>query len=88
MPLDERAGARYRSPMAENPVPREDPAQTKRDIRAAIVFGVVAATIEMGILLYFVFRPPPVDAEKAYLVQAEQRREAASRPVGGSGMYR
>jgi hypothetical protein len=46
----------YRSSMAKNPAPREDPAQTKRDIRAAIVFGIVAATIEMGILLYFVFR--------------------------------
>ena len=42
--------------MAENPPPREDPAQTKRDIRAAIVFGVVAATLEMGALLYFFFR--------------------------------
>ena len=42
--------------MAENPPPREDPARTKRDIRAAIVFGVVAATLEMGALLYFFFR--------------------------------
>ncbi len=42
--------------MMENPAPREDPVQTKRDIRAAVIFGVVAATIEMGILLYFVFR--------------------------------
>ena len=42
--------------MAENPPPREDPAQTKRDIRVAIVFGVVAATLEMGALLYFFFR--------------------------------
>lgn len=42
--------------MVENPPPREDPAQTKRDIRAAIIFGVVAATVEMGVLLYFFFR--------------------------------
>jgi len=42
--------------MSEKPVQREDPAQTKRDIRAALVFGVVAATIEMGLLLYFMFR--------------------------------
>ena len=41
--------------MTENGAPREDPARTKRDIRAAIIFGVVAATIEMGILLYFMF---------------------------------
>ena len=42
--------------MTENPPPREDPAQTKRDIRAAIIFGVAAATLEMGALLYFFFR--------------------------------
>lgn len=42
--------------MAENPPPREDPAQTKRDLRAAIIFGVVAATLEMAAVLYFVFR--------------------------------
>ena len=27
--------------------------RTARDIRAAIIFGVVAASIEMGVLLYF-----------------------------------
>jgi hypothetical protein len=32
---------------------KEDPDQTRRDIRAAIIFGVVAATIELGALLYF-----------------------------------
>jgi len=42
--------------MADTPPPREDPVQTKRDIRAAIIFGVVAATLEMGVLLYFFFR--------------------------------
>ena len=42
--------------MPESPTPREDPAQTKRDIRAAIIFGVVAATLEMGALLYFFLR--------------------------------
>lgn len=42
--------------MTENLPPREDPAQTKRDIRAALIFGVVAATLEMGALLYFFFR--------------------------------
>jgi hypothetical protein len=40
--------------MTKEPVPREDQAQTKRDIRAALVFGVVAATIEMGVL-YWIF---------------------------------
>jgi hypothetical protein len=32
---------------------KEDQDQTRRDIRAAIIFGVVAATIEMAVLLYF-----------------------------------
>jgi hypothetical protein len=32
---------------------QEDQNQTRRDIRAAIIFGVIAATIEMGALLYF-----------------------------------
>jgi hypothetical protein len=27
--------------------------QTRRDIRRAIIFGVVAATLEMAVLLYF-----------------------------------
>jgi hypothetical protein len=39
--------------MSEEPVPREDTKQTKRDIRAAVIVGVVAATLEMAALLYF-----------------------------------
>lgn len=31
----------------------EDQNQTRRDIRAAVIFGILAATIEMGVLLYF-----------------------------------
>ena len=31
----------------------EDPQRTARDLRAAIIFGIVAATIELGALLYF-----------------------------------
>jgi hypothetical protein len=42
--------------MSEKPVPREDQAQTKRDIRVALIFGVVAATLELAALLYFFFR--------------------------------
>ena len=30
-----------------------DERQTRRDLRAALIFGVVAATIELGALLYF-----------------------------------
>jgi hypothetical protein len=40
--------------MTEEPVPREDQAQTRRDIRAALTFGIVAATLEMA-LLYWLF---------------------------------
>ncbi len=32
---------------------KEDPARTSRDIRAVFVFGIIAASIEMGLLLYF-----------------------------------
>ena len=42
--------------MSDNQPPREDQGQTKRDIRAALIFGVVAATLEMAVLLYFLFR--------------------------------
>lgn len=40
--------------MAGPPLP-EDERTTKRDIRAALVFGVVAATLELAVILYFVF---------------------------------
>jgi hypothetical protein len=33
--------------------PKEDEQQTRRDLRAALVFGIVAATIELGAILYF-----------------------------------
>jgi hypothetical protein len=33
--------------------PREDQQRTRRDLRAALVFGIVAATIELGAILYF-----------------------------------
>ncbi len=32
---------------------KEDERQTRRDLRAALVFGIVAATIELLALLYF-----------------------------------
>jgi hypothetical protein len=32
---------------------KEDERQTARDLRAAIIFGVVAATIEIAALIYF-----------------------------------
>jgi len=38
---------------APPPPIKEDQQRTRRDIRAAIIFGVVAATLELGALLYF-----------------------------------
>ncbi len=35
------------------PLLKEDTRQTTRDIRAAIIFGVIAASIEMAVLVYF-----------------------------------
>ena len=32
---------------------KEDERQTRRDLRAALIFGIVAATIELGVILYF-----------------------------------
>jgi hypothetical protein len=32
---------------------KEDHAQTRRDIRAALIFGVIAATLELAALLWF-----------------------------------
>jgi hypothetical protein len=32
---------------------KEDRNQTRRDIRAALIFGVVAAALELGALIYF-----------------------------------
>ena len=39
--------------MTESRPPEEDSTQTKRDLRAALIFGIVAATIELGLLIYF-----------------------------------
>lgn len=32
---------------------KENPERTRKDIRLALIFGIVAATLEMGALLYF-----------------------------------
>ena len=45
-------GLALRMDRAPDP-PREDQQQTRRDLRAALVFGIVAATIELGAILYF-----------------------------------
>jgi len=38
---------------APPPPLKEDHQRTRRDIRAAIIFGIVAATLELGALIYF-----------------------------------
>jgi ABC-type transport system involved in cytochrome c biogenesis permease component len=52
-----------------------------------ILVGILVLPI-IGPLLYFAFRKPTESAEEVYLAEADQRREAAKRPVGGTGMYR
>jgi hypothetical protein len=38
----------------DSPPPlKEDHQRTRRDIRAAIIFGIVAATLELAALIYF-----------------------------------
>jgi hypothetical protein len=32
---------------------KEDPERTRRDIRAALIFGIIAATLEFGALIWF-----------------------------------
>jgi hypothetical protein len=32
---------------------KEDPERTRRDLRAALLFGIVAAALELGALWYF-----------------------------------
>jgi len=40
--------------MSQDPTPPpEDPKRATRDIRAALIFGVIAATLELAALLYF-----------------------------------
>ena len=41
--------------MSRPDTPREDQGQTRRDLRTAVIFGVLAATIEIAVVLYFVW---------------------------------
>jgi hypothetical protein len=53
---------------------------------AALLLGILVFPI-LGPLVYFILRKSaPVSAEEAYLADADLRREAARRPVGGTGM--
>ena len=58
-------------------------------LKIAAMLVLILIVPILGPLLYFVFfRPPSDTAEDAYLAEADLRREAARRPVGGTGMYR
>jgi hypothetical protein len=37
----------------DSTIVKEDTSQTRRDIRAAVIFGIIAASIELGVLIYF-----------------------------------
>ena len=39
--------------LSDSYIVTEDTSRTRRDIRAAIIFGVIAATVELGVLFYF-----------------------------------
>lgn len=43
----------HASSAAGRPVTDHNDGQTRRDLRVAIIFGVVAASLELGILIYF-----------------------------------
>ena len=41
--------------MSDSPLTPETDAARPRGLRTALVFGVVAATVEMGVILYLAF---------------------------------
>jgi hypothetical protein len=58
-------------------------------LRIAAMLVLILILPLIGPLLYFIFRkPPPVDVEAAAAAQADLRRQAHDRPVGGTGVYR
>jgi Phospholipase_D-nuclease N-terminal len=57
-------------------------------LKIAAVLVLVLIVPIVGPLLYFIFRKPEAhSAEDIAMAQADLRREAARRPVGGTGMY-
>jgi hypothetical protein len=51
-------------------------------VKVAGILVLILIVPILGPILYFAFRPPPrVSAEDAYLAQADQRRQAAARPM-------
>jgi hypothetical protein len=62
---------------------------TGSGLKIAAMLVLILIVPVLGPLLYFVFaRRGPGSAEAAYMAEADQRREAARRPVGGTGIHR
>jgi hypothetical protein len=61
-------------------------------LKIAAMLVLILVVPVLGPVLYFVFRRPAPESaasvEAAYMAQEDLRREAARRPVGGTGMYR
>jgi hypothetical protein len=58
-------------------------------LKIATVLVLILILPVLGPLLYFVFRrPEAASAESVHMSQEDLRREAARRPVGGTGVYR
>jgi hypothetical protein len=58
-------------------------------LKVAAVLVLILIVPILGPILYFVFvSQPDVDPEAAQMADAELRRQAADRPVGGMGVYR
>jgi hypothetical protein len=58
-------------------------------VRVAAMLVLILILPILGPIAYFVIRgPDPGSADAAYRADAERRREAAHRPVGGTGLYR
>lgn len=57
-------------------------------LRIAAILVLILVVPVLGPVLYFVFaRREPESAEAAHMAQEDLRREAARRPVGGTGVY-
>jgi len=51
--MDGRDPPRYRSVVPNPRFMKEDYERTRKDLRNAVIFGVIAATLEMAALLWF-----------------------------------
>jgi hypothetical protein len=58
-------------------------------LKVAAVLVLILIVPILGPILYFVFvHQPTVDADAAHMAEADLRRQAGNRPVGGMGVYR